>query len=632
MPRLLIPLVLILGCSLALLAGVYDRQFGPVQAGGSRNAVVSGLYRTEHTDRFTYASTKGDALPQVPQTGAGYFVIRLRMEGPLGHIPITAHLATPAQHIVLGTVRTMRVYQVLLPTTIGGDMQVRIQSPTTKVKGDGRRLGLLLASVDLRSVGRLLPPLTLLWSTPIVLLLLWLGSGCPAMAFRWRLCLLLLGAIVLGAIYTSNRGRLFVHASQLIGAGGLATAVMLLARPTSRRSVLNDMSYLRRQAVEGLATRGRALEAHPLIARWKWITFPVVLFLCMHLTLLAGSKIGLTVDPNVQYETGSREFLRQYRSLDGLCRWDCLWFRKIAEEGYADVRSTNFFPLLPLLARGLYEVSGLDLNFALLIVANLASLGSFLLIYRIFCSLEGEDAARWGLSLFAVYPFAYFQAGGFSEPLLIFFTALAILLALRGNHMWAGLALGLGILSKQLAILAGPALVTAQLRQRGTDPKRLLLNPAILGLLIPLLCLGLYSLYLFIKFDDPISYWTIRDTWGPLSRWGLINLLTTMEQNEHIPIMYSYLPFVSSLVLGSIALTSKKQWSELASFALAYMAFLLIGGIWAIGRHSASTWPAFLPFGVWLSKHPKWQAPVIAVLAVFQGVYFFLTSHGFPVL
>jgi hypothetical protein len=62
--------------------------------------------------------------------------------------------------------------------------------------------------------------------------------------------------------------------------------------------------------------------------------------------------------------------------------------------------------------------------------------------------IEWEGAARWALTLFGVYPFAFFQAAGYPESLMIFFSALAILLAQREDHIWAGVALGLGVLAR----------------------------------------------------------------------------------------------------------------------------------------------------------------------------------------
>jgi hypothetical protein len=374
------------------------------------------------------------------------------------------------------------------------------------------------------------------------------------------------------------------------------------------------------------------LKSYSITTRWQWATFPVAVFLFTRIALLGVSKIGMTIVPALHYGFGPQILLLKYPSLDGLCRWDCEHFGNIARVGYTTVRSTNFFPLYPMLVHALHALTGLPFQFAMLIVPNLASLGAFLVIYRIFSMLAEEEAARWALALLAAYPFAFFQATGYPESLMMFFSALAILLALRGNHISAGVALGLGVLARHLTLFAGASLLTAQVRQRGLHPKRLLLTPAILGLLVPWLFFGLYCLYQYIKFGNPLAFWSARNTWGSLAWWGIWHLLTTKEHNEHVPIIYSYLPFAYMTTLGALALLTKRQWTELAAFAIGLMFMCWAVGIWGIGRYSASCWPAFLPFGVWLSKRPNLQGPVIAMLAVFQGLFFFLFAHAFPIL
>ena len=62
------------------------------------------------------------------------------------------------------------------------------------------------------------------------------------------------------------------------------------------------------------------------------------------------------------------------------------------------------------------------------------------------------------------------------------------------------------------------------------------------------------------------------------------------------------------------------------------MAAVWLIGMWGIGRYAASCWPAFLPLGAWLKHHPFWQGPAIGVLALFQGLYFYLFTQQFFIL
>ena len=364
---------------------------------------------------------------------------------------------------------------------------------------------------------------------------------------------------------------------------------------------------------------------------WHWIVFPCSLFVCTRIALLGVSAMGLFVVPELWSHRQPHPFLGRFPALDGLCRWDCGYYERIAQTGYTEPLLTNFFPLYPLLARALHEVSQIHLAFALLIIPNVAGFGAFLVIYRIFATLSGENAARWGLVLLAAYPFAFFQATAYPEALMMFFSALAVLLALRGHHIWAGVALGLGGLARHLALVAGTSLLAAQLRQRGFHLQRFVLSTAVVGLLVPWLFLGVYCLYQYVVFGDALAFLHVRVAWGPQAWWGLTDLLTTNDRTIGVRLMYTYLPFALIPTLGALALGTRREWVELAPFGLMLMVVLWSVGMVAFGRYSASCWPAFLPLGAYLAQRPNLQGPIVGVLALCQGLFFYLFVHRFPV-
>jgi len=367
---------------------------------------------------------------------------------------------------------------------------------------------------------------------------------------------------------------------------------------------------------------------------WRWAAFPVVVFLCTRAALFAFAYLALTLTPDLLFELNSREFLLPYPMLDGLYRWDSEWFYVIAANGYTDVRSTNFFPLLPLLARVVAEATGLHLRFALLLVPNVASFAAYLLVYRVFLHLAGEAAARWSLLLLVSYPFAFFQAAAYPESLMMLCSALAVWLALRGHPIWAGLALGVGGLARHITMFAGAALLAAQVQERGASPRRFLRSPALLGLLIAWLPLIGYCAYQYRTVGDPLAFYHARSdpAWGERAWWGLRELLATTRTDVEVSIMYSYIPFALLPTLGAGLLLRRRAWHPTAAFALAFMATMWLIGIWGLGRYSASCWPAFLPLGAWLARRPFLQGPAIAILALFQGLYFYLFAHQFYIL
>jgi hypothetical protein len=368
------------------------------------------------------------------------------------------------------------------------------------------------------------------------------------------------------------------------------------------------------------------------------MTFPLLLFVCTRIALFGVSYLGLTFVPEIWIPWGERERLlfHLHPALDGLCRWDCYWYYGIAARGYQEAVQTTFFPLYPALVRAVHAVTGMPLHLSLLVVSNLAGVAALVVVYRIFVLLASEAAARWALTLHAAYPFTFFQATGYPESLMMLFSALAILFALRGNHLWAGVLLGCGGLVRHLTLVAGAALVVAQIRERGVHPKRFLGSPAILGLLLPWLGVGLYCLYQYHLFGDPLAFWHTRSgpQWGERAWWGVWQVVTNQDAGPYtgdVPVWRSYLPFALVPTVGALALLRKPHWWELAAFALILVAINGAVGIVALGRYMAACWPAFLPLGVWLAQRPSWQGPVITLLAVFQGLFFFLFMHQYPI-
>ena len=168
-----------------------------------------------------------------------------------------------------------------------------------------------------------------------------------------------------------------------------------------------------------------------LLARLKlavtgWARFPLLLWLGTRGALMLFAQMALTLaphglDPRRQYPPYHEAFLRPWPWVDALCRWDCGWYLKIAERGYKEYVDSNIWPLYPWMSRLLvpFNPSKTQLIVALIVFANLACLASWLVLYKMFERLEGEDAARWALGLFAAYPFAFFQAEAYPESTMI---------------------------------------------------------------------------------------------------------------------------------------------------------------------------------------------------------------------
>jgi 4-amino-4-deoxy-L-arabinose transferase-like glycosyltransferase len=377
-----------------------------------------------------------------------------------------------------------------------------------------------------------------------------------------------------------------------------------------------------------IAERARRSLSALFVAARGWARFPFTLWVATRAALMLFSEMALRLEPHGHREPPWHEaFLRPYPWLDGLCRWDCGWYLRIATHGYESYEESNIWPVYPVLTRIFHEVTRLDLILSLVIVANLACLASWLLMYRLFARLEGEDAARWGLGLYAAYPFAFFQAEAYAESTMVLFSVLAISLALGKKPLGAGLALGLGTLARPFVMIGGVALLIVQIRERGW--KRLFTERAVLGLFLPWQILLVYPLWLGHTLHDPFAFWKSRSPgWGEVAWMGVWVPLFARSTDAR----YWIYPLISLIpAAGTVLLAKEKRW-ELFAMATILLAVCWGIGAEALGRYSAGCWPAFLSLGVLLARRRSLQVPVLLSLALLQGLFFYLFIEQYPIV
>ena len=129
-------------------------------------------------------------------------------------------------------------------------------------------------------------------------------------------------------------------------------------------------------------------------------------------------------------------------SHDGLLGSDAGWYQTIAANGYGALprSATRFFPLLPLLDRGLHDITSLTVGIASLLITNLAALLLGMGIYVLVRS-EWHDTllARRAVWLIMLAPPAFVFVMGYSEALLVLLAVAFFLAIRRGTWWWAAL-------------------------------------------------------------------------------------------------------------------------------------------------------------------------------------------------
>jgi hypothetical protein len=203
---------------------------------------------------------------------------------------------------------------------------------------------------------------------------------------------------------------------------------------------------------------------------------------------------------------------------DTFAQWDSQWFLRIVRHGYDVKQSAAFFPLYPLVVRGVSEVVRSDIAAAVLVSLVAGGVG-VVVLHRLARPLLGESGAADTVLLIALYPIAFVFTAAYSDGLFLALAAGSFLAATRRRPLAAGVLGGLACGTRLMGLALLPALI-ALLWPRD---RRGLLALAPLTLLPA--AVGAYALYLDRHFGDGWAFVHVQGvfwqrhvhTAGPLS-------------------------------------------------------------------------------------------------------------------
>jgi len=206
----------------------------------------------------------------------------------------------------------------------------------------------------------------------------------------------------------------------------------------------------------------------------------------------------------------STNVLHVHTLLDSWFRWDSGEFTHIATTGYDAHWTFAFFPLFPLLEKGVSFFTH-DPFIAGLLISNIAGLGMLIVLYRLVeQDFDAERAYRTALYL-AVFPSAFFFAAAYNESLFLFLTLLSFYYMRQSNWWLAGLFGFLAALTRSVGIILLLPFCYEYLRQRRFNLRAIRLD-ILAGVLIPA-GLGVYSLYCYFQFHDALAFSHAQSTW-----------------------------------------------------------------------------------------------------------------------
>ena len=263
--------------------------------------------------------------------------------------------------------------------------------------------------------------------------------------------------------------------------------------------------------------------AIPAAADWQ---FPLLLAMALRTLYSAAAALFalfLPWDPRLVYsnllaETAMRpDRSAGYMLLGVWQRFDSLWYLHIANQGYSRPEAVVFYPLYPLLVRGLAFL--LNPTAAALLLSTLFAFLAFWGIQRLVGLDLPENSARRAVLLLAAWPGSFVLFAAYPESLVIAGMAWSIYFARTARWTAATLVAMAAVLAKAVgAIVLVPLLVLAW-RQRSRASWMMAAVPAALAYPLWLRATGRGSIAWAYS-----AYWHTRTVAPWVTLWDAIRL------------------------------------------------------------------------------------------------------------
>ncbi|MBI3341884.1 hypothetical protein HY024_02070, partial [Candidatus Curtissbacteria bacterium] len=296
-------------------------------------------------------------------------------------------------------------------------------------------------------------------------------------------------------------------------------------------------------------------------------------------------------------------------------QWDGGHYLQIAQEGYRYFPNIAFFPLYPLLMKGLSFLFFNNLLFAGLFIANVSFLLFLVILFRFVKENYGKEVARNVLALYVLFPTSFFAVALYSEGLYLFLSAIALTLYYKKKYIGAAAAVALCCLTRNAGLLLFLALVIDFLfkLKAGKFTKQNVIN-LFTFIAVAILPFSVYCLFLLINYGkSPLDFIAVQTYWGrevvdPFST--LASYIFSILTLENRPFL-DYLDLVFTLVFLYV-LTCNIQKIKRGIWIYSMLILLIpasTGTLTSMPRYLLASIGAFILIGQILTRHPKFKMP-----------------------
>lgn len=318
-------------------------------------------------------------------------------------------------------------------------------------------------------------------------------------------------------------------------------------------------------------------------------------------------------------------------------RWDAEHYLKIATDGYSGTEMA-FFPLYPLLIRGVGALTGNHLVAGLLI-SNIASFFSLLFFYKLVEHQYDRAVAHRATFYISIFPTAVFFSAVYSESLFLALTVASFYYIRERKWLTAGILGFFAALTRvEGVLLAVPFLIEwlivvftsgpspfESLRNTLKHPLAALVRPVAGLLLVPLGLLS-YMAYLWVLRGDPLYFSHVQAHWGRhlAYPWESVAHSVKILTQSHVPQAIADSGLEVAFTALMVAVLIAGFWRLRPSYSV-YMALSILipmstSSLMSMPRFALVLFPMFVMFALWGAR-PSVNNAIVAFSLPILGLY-----------
>lgn len=353
----------------------------------------------------------------------------------------------------------------------------------------------------------------------------------------------------------------------------------------------------------------------------------------------------------------------------GRAAWDTGFYINIARFGYhlpAGQTLTSrpesdlvaYFPGYPMIIRAVATVPGIDEALAAVMISSAAGLVATVLFWQWMTDLEVDlPTRRTALALFLLYPYAFMITGvAYAEPVTLALVLAAFVLVERDRYLLAGLAGAAATLCRPNALpllVALPVLAMERgeavpflrrVSSRFADPQAGTRGPATrpdtgivrrradpenprqrLGILVTGAGVAGFSLWLMLRYGDPLAFWSVQRHYGQGSALDLGTWMKTdfIRSIPDMPVHPETVNRIGAVIATGVSVASLRSITRrlglgYALFVAGLVASVLVGArdFSPGGRYLSLGFPVILVLAWHLTRRPALRLTILATFAV----------------